>query len=43
MEWIKNQEKVLERRNKKSSQRMEARMQGIGNLLIQANSVLACV
>jgi hypothetical protein len=37
MEWIKKQERILERQYKNSSQRLEAGMQGIGNLLMTPN------
>jgi hypothetical protein len=39
MEWIKKQERILERQYKNSSQRLEAGMQGIGNLLMTPNKV----
>jgi hypothetical protein len=38
MEWIKKQERILEKQDQNSSQRLEAGMQGIGNLLMTPNS-----
>jgi hypothetical protein len=38
MEWIKKQGRILERQDQNSSQRMEAGMQGIGNLLMPPNT-----
>jgi hypothetical protein len=39
IEWIKKQEGILEKQNKNSSQRLEAGMQGIGNLLMTPNTL----
>ena len=37
MEWIKKQKRILEKQDQNSSQRLEAGMQGIGNLLMPPN------